>query len=101
MDFLFGQTFEIFLIVVLAAFTVLLFTGNGGFMLRSSKANQKKRTPEQERFLSRHLGVVTLLWMLAEIMLAVFGTNGWVTIAYIVILAISLVYLTKIFKRYD
>lgn len=100
-DFFYSNSFEIFLIVMLAVFTVMLFTGHGSILLRTVKSNQKKRTPEQERYMAKHLGVVTLLWMVAEIVLTLFGSKGWVIGAYIVILAISMVYLAKFFKKYD
>lgn len=101
MDYLYSNSFEMFLIAMLAIFTILLFTGHGSFLLKTVKSNQKKRTPEQEKFLSRHLGVVTLLWMIAELIMTIFSENDWVGIVCITIMAISLIYLAKFFKKYD
>ena len=42
---LFSRSFEIFLIAALAVITVLLFTGNGSFMLKS-KNSTKTRTAQ-------------------------------------------------------
>ena len=66
---LFSRSFEIFLIAALAVITVLLFTGNGSFMLKS-KNSTKTRTPEEEKKAGqRQLSYVTGIWLLAEFLL--------------------------------
>lgn len=49
--------------------------------------------------MGRKLGCVTLLWLLAELLLVCFGQYMWVSLAYMVIIAASLVFLIKFFKR--
>ncbi|MGI6008183.1 MAG: hypothetical protein ACOX8E_11910 [Ruminococcus sp.] len=97
-SFLFSRTFEIILIAILIVVTVMLFTGHGSVFLKS-KGSTRKLTPEEEKIMGRKLGCVTLLWLLAEFLLVLFGQYVWVTVAYMVIIAVSLVFLIKFFKR--
>lgn len=95
---LFSQTFEIILIVALAVITVLLFTGNGSFMLKS-KHSTVKRSPEEERQLGRQLSYVTGIWLLAEFLLLFFGDSSIASIVYIVVIVITMIILIKFFKN--
>jgi cell division protein FtsW (lipid II flippase) len=95
---LFSRSFEIFLIAALAVITVLLFTGNGSFMLKS-KNSTKTRTPEEEKKMGRQLSYVTGIWLLAEFLLLFFGNSAIASIIYIVVIVISMIILVKFFKN--
>lgn len=97
-SFLFSRTFEIILIAILVVVTVMLFTGHGSIFLKA-KGSTRKFTPEEEKIMGRKLGCVTLLWLLAELLLVCFGQYMWVSLAYMVIIAASLVFLIKFFKQ--
>ncbi len=94
----FSSTFEIVIIIFLAVLTLLLFTGHGDFATKS-KNLMKKRTPEEEKQIQKKLGCVTGLWLIAEVMMYFFSGYLIASVAYIVILVVSVIYLVSFFGK--
>lgn len=86
---MFSKEFEIVLIAGLAIITVLLFLGRGDFMLKT-KQEQKKKSPEEQKKFSRGISFFTGFWMVAELILFLFGDQKWVNISYLVAVLIAL-----------
>ena len=97
-SFLFSRTFEVLLIAILVVVEGMFLAGPGWLFVKR-KGSKRQLTPEEEKIMGRKLGCVTLLWLLAELLLVCFGQYMWVSLAYMVIIAASLVFLIKFFKR--
>lgn len=95
---MFSTEFEIILIVLLAGVTLLLLLGHGDFILKT-KNEKVKRSPQEQKKFGRQIACFTGIWMVAEILLMLFGSQQWVTIVYIVVVLATMVGLVVFCKK--
>lgn len=95
---MFSTEFEIILIVLLAGVTLMLLLGRGDFILKT-KNPQTKRSPEEQKAFGRKIAGFTGVWLVAEIILTLFGSQQWVVIAYIVVILATMVGLIFFCKK--
>lgn len=95
---MFSTEFEIILIIILAGVTLLLLLGHGDFLLKT-KNDQRKRSPEEQKKFGRQIACFTGIWMIAEIVLMLFGSVQGVTIGYIIVVLATMVGLIIFSKK--
>lgn len=102
--FMFSESFDWILAVILAVISVLLFIGKGDFFLDLFNGNRenprKKWPPEKQQKFSKVMGIFTGCLAVAELLMALFAqTYPMVTLGILIFMIVTMIITFRYCKK--